>query len=105
MYLLLVGSMSCTSLLLRSARRALGNTGGNVTEAGDLPRGTSFVVCVSGSSISAAVQIPGREGKGRETGRRAATTACAAIHLATSYVNLPPTHLHFLGHFSGGIAA
>lgn len=66
MYLLLVGSMSCTSLLLRSARRALGNTGGNVTEAGDLPRGTSFVACVSGSSISAVVQILGREGKGRE---------------------------------------
>lgn len=91
MYLLLSGSMSCTSLLLRSARRALGNTGGKVTEAGDI-LGERARLCVYQAAASRRL-CRFQRGEGRETERRAATTA---------YVDLHPTRLHCLGHFSGG---
>lgn len=65
MYLLLVGSMSCTSLLLRSARRALGNIMGKRGRGrGSSQDNASSFVWLSGSGISAVVHIPGRGGKG-----------------------------------------
>lgn len=63
LYLLLVGSMSCTSLLFRSTRRALGNTMGNSHRGRGSSQGNG-TCCLSGSGISAVVQIQGWEGEG-----------------------------------------
>lgn len=78
---------------------------GIVTEAGDryLHKGTGSVAYQAAASQRRLCRFKG--GKGRETGRRPATTACAAIHFATPHVDLHPTHLHFLEHVSGGIVS